>query len=198
MLAPMQSKTKQIDNSFFNEDNILGTEIDTTLSTVIPTVEKLIEAENIKTKEEAVKEEVKIDEPKAVKSGYTSYFKNIDQGKKILCFFAPGCDHCQDTAKELHQMKLKDPSFPDVYIIFMDEEVDKIPEFFKIAGTKYPFQVIDIISFWTVLGNNRDTPGVKYLWNGNEIKFYDGINANQFNGAELKKTISKKYSEIKK
>ena len=198
MLAPMQSKTKQIDNSFFNEDDVLGTEIDTTLSTVIPTFEKLIEAENSKTEAEALKEEVKIDEPKPVKSNYTSYFKNIDKDKKILCFFAPGCDHCQETAKELHQMKLKDPSFPNVYIIFMDEEVDKIPEFFKIAGTKYPFQVIDIISFWTVLGNNRDTPGVKYLWNGNEIKFYDGINENKFNGSELKKTINKKYSEIKK
>lgn len=202
MLAPMQSKTKQIDNSFFNEDNVLGTEIDTTLTTVIPTIEKAIEAENTKTEAEIVKEDIKedikVDAPKAVKSGYTPYFKNIDQGKKILCFFAPGCDHCQDTAKELHQMKLKDPSFPDVYIIFMDEEVDKIPEFFKIAGTKYPFQVIDIISFWTILGNNRDTPGIKYLWNGNEIKYYDGINDNKFNGPELKKTIKKNYSEIKK
>ncbi|MFD2909294.1 MauE/DoxX family redox-associated membrane protein [Flavobacterium ardleyense] len=198
MLAPMQQKTKQIDNSFFNDDNVLGTEIDTTLSTVIPTIEKAIEAENTKAEAKTVKEEVKIDEPSAVKSSYTAYFKNIAKDKKILCFFAPGCDHCQDTAKELHEMKLKDKSFPDVYIIFMDEEVEKIPEFFKIAGTKYPYQVIDIISFWTILGNNRDTPGVKYLWNGNEIKFYDGINDNKFSGSELKKTIKKNYSEIKK
>ena len=52
-------------------------------------------------------------------------------------------------------------------------------------------------SFWNVLGNTRDTPGVKYLWNGNEIKFYDGINENKFDAIELKKTIKKNYSELK-
>ena len=95
-------------------------------------------------------------------------------------------------------MKQKDKSFPDVSIIFMDEEVDKIPDFFTIAGKKYPYQIVDVISFWNVLGNTRDTPGVKYLWNGNEIKFYDGINENKFDAIELKKTIKKNYSELKK
>jgi hypothetical protein len=54
------------------------------------------------------------------------------------------------------------------------------------------------MSFWNLIGNTRDTPGVKYLWNGNEILFYDGINANKFNASELKKTINKNYSELKK
>jgi len=192
MVAPMKSSTTTIDNSNFTEEQNIGTVIDTTLSTVLPTIEKAIDSVN------KIKEEIKIDEPTAKKSGYANFFPNIDKDKKILCFFAPGCDHCQETAKQLTEMKQKDKSFPEVSIIFMDEEVDKIPAFFDIAGKKYPYQIVDVISFWNVLGNTRDTPGVKYIWNGNEIKFYDGINENKFNATELKKTIKKNYSELKK
>ena len=192
MVAPMKSSTTTIDNSNFSEEQNIGTIVDTSLSTVLPTIEKAIDSVN------KIKEEIKIDEPTAKKSGYANFFPNIDKDKKILCFFAPGCDHCQETAKQLTEMKQKDKSFPEVSIIFMDEEVDKIPAFFDIAGKKYPYQIVDVISFWNVLGNTRDTPGVKYIWNGNEIKFYDGINENKFNASELKKTIKKNYSELKK
>lgn len=192
MVAPMKSSTTTIDNSNFTEEQSIGIVSDSTLSTVIPTIEKAIDSVN------KIKEEVKIDEPTAKKSGFANFFPNIDKEKKILCFFAPGCDHCQETAKQLTEMRKKDKSFPEVSIIFMDEEVDKIPDFFTIAGKKYPYQIVDVISFWNVLGNTRDTPGVKYLWNGNEIKFYDGINENKFDAIELKKTIKKNYSELKK
>jgi thiol-disulfide isomerase/thioredoxin len=192
MVAPMKSSTTTIDNSNFTEEQSIGIVSDSTLSTVLPTIEKAIDSVN------KIKEEVKIDEPTAKKSGFANFFPNIDKDKKILCFFAPGCDHCQETAKQLTEMRQKDKSFPEVSIIFMDEEVDKIPDFFTIAGKKYPYQIVDVISFWNVLGNTRDTPGVKYLWNGNEIKFYDGINENKFDAIELKKTIKKNYSELKK
>lgn len=190
MIAPMKvsaSPVLQIPTQTTN----LGISTDTTLTTVMATIEKAIDSSNNK----AV---IKVDEPVAKKSGFTNYFPGIDQDKKILCFFAPGCEHCQETAKELTEMKRKDKNFPAVSIIFMDEEADKIPEFFNVAGTKYPYQVVDIISFWNLIGNTRDTPGVKYLWNGNEILFYDGINANKFNASELKKIVKKKYSELKK
>lgn len=190
MMAPMKVNATPV-LSLPNEMQNLGISTDTTLTTVMATVEKAIDSSNNK----AV---IKIDEPVAKKSGFTNYFPGIDQDKKILCFFAPGCEHCQETAKELTEMKRKDKNFPAVSIIFMDEEADKIPEFFNVAGTKYPYQVVDIISFWNLIGNTRDTPGVKYLWNGNEILFYDGINANKFNASELKKIVKKKYSELKK
>ena len=63
-------------------------------------------------------------------------------------------------------MRKKDKNFPEVKIIFMNEEAFKIPEFFKIAEANYPYKVIEIIPFWNELGDNRNTPGVLYLWNG--------------------------------
>lgn len=198
MIAPM----KPISNIISNSSTIISDSL-TTLnpsSDFIKTTETIAAgSDSIKLKDgKEIIAPTKIDEPIKKQSGFANFFPNIDKDKKILCFFAPGCDHCQETAKQLTEMKRKDKSFPEISIIFMEEEVEKIPDFFAFAGGKYPYQVVDIINFWTILGNNRDTPGVKYLWNGNEIKFYDGINANKFNATELNKTLKKNYSELKK
>ena len=115
---------------------------------------------------------------------------NIDQGKAIVCFFAPGCDHCQETAKELAKMS-KQKDFPPIYIFFMDEEPEKIPAFIKQAGRNFPYRILDIPTFWTTMGPEGETPGVYYLWNGNVRKTFLGINEKAFNATELKSAIAK-------
>jgi uncharacterized membrane protein YphA (DoxX/SURF4 family)/thiol-disulfide isomerase/thioredoxin len=127
--------------------------------------------------------------PKKKKSGFAKIFPKIDEGKKVLCFFAPTCDHCMATAKELTEMKRANPNFPDIQMIFMDEGPEEIPAFFKFAGAEYPYYVMDIIEFWQTIGNGRDTPGVVYLWNGNVQKFYSGIDKDKFNKEEFKKIV---------
>ena len=194
MLAPIRPVEKVMDEPTSEIQENLGVVIDSTslLTNEVPTA--AITKDTVKKVEEKKTE----DAPKKVKSGYEKYFPGIDNDKKILCYFVPGCDHCMDTAKELNEMREKDKNFPPVYVIFMNEEPEKIPTFFEFAGTKFPYKMIDVIPFWTELGSGRDTPGVKYLWNGNEFKYYDGINENKFNGAEFKKLIKKPYSELKK
>jgi hypothetical protein len=44
----------------------------------------------------------------------------------------------------------------------------------------------------------KSTPGVKYLWNGNEYVFYYGIENNKFNKDDFKALIQKPFSELKK
>ncbi|KOS05945.1 protein tlpB [Flavobacterium akiainvivens] len=129
--------------------------------------------------------------PKPVKSPYSQYFANADKGKKIIAFFAPGCEHCRDTAKQLAAMKAKDKNFPDVYIIFMDEEADLIPDFFAFAGKKYPYTVLEVGTFWKVLGMQNDTPGIIYQYNGNKVKEWQGINDQKFKAAELQAALKK-------
>ncbi len=164
-----------------------------------PIVRDTVASKVIVPTESAKVGEVKTpDAPPPHKSGYAQYFPSIDKGKKTLCFFVPGCDHCREAAKELTQMKQKDKNFPDIDIIFMNEEADLIPDFFKAAGAEYPYKVVEIIPFWKLLGQNKDTPGVKYLWNGNEYVYYWGINENKFNAGEYQKWVKKPYSELKK
>lgn len=194
MLAPIRPVAEVIEEPTSEVQENLGVVVD---STSLLTIEEPITT----TTKDTVKkiEEKKTEEaPKKVKSGYEKYFPGIDTDKKILCYFVPGCDHCMDTAKELNEMRKKDKNFPPVFVIFMNEEPEKIPTFFEFAGTKFPYKMIDVIPFWTELGTGRDTPGVKYLWNGNEFKYYDGISENKFNGTEFKKLIKKPYSELKK
>lgn len=140
---------------------------------------------------------VKKEEPKASKSGFAQVFPSIDKGRKILCFFAPGCEHCKETAKQLTQLKNQIKDFPEINIAFMDEESELIPDFFAFAGKKYTNKVLDIATFWTVVGN-RDTPAVFYIWNGNIIKEYNGINDKAFRKAAFKKIVQADYSTIKK
>lgn len=90
----------------------------------------------------------------------------VDNGKKIICQFVPGCDHCQHVGKLLVALSKKE-KLPPMYIIFMDEEAEKIPTFFKIIGASYPYQLLDPGTFFGTL-KVPSTPGVTYLWNGNE------------------------------
>jgi thiol-disulfide isomerase/thioredoxin len=138
-------------------------------------------------------------QPPMVKSRFSEFKTiggkkvNLDEGKKILCFFAPGCDHCRETAKELKALAAK-MKMPESYILFMDEEAFLIPEFLKETSYSLPYNVIDIPKFWTVLGSNASTPGVFYLWNGNIMKSFEGIEGNKFDAAALKTAIEQPYT----
>ncbi|ESU26693.1 tlpB protein [Flavobacterium limnosediminis JC2902] len=205
LVAPIKSTTS--DDVIAPETTIgaLETSFDTTSA---PTEENNLPTTTAKTdtikdnttkkETEKVVEKVALNEPAKRKSGYAKYFSDIDKGRKTLCFFVPGCDHCMEAAKELTEMKRKDPNFPEIKIIFMNEEPEKIPDFFKFAGAQYPYVMIDVIPFWGVLGSGKDTPGVKYLWNGNDYKFYWGTTDNKFNASEYQTIINKPYSELKK
>ena len=149
-------------------------------------------------KKEEEKPVVAIDEPAKRKSGYAVFFPKIDSGRKTLCYFVPGCDHCRQAAKELTELKQKNANFPEIVVIFMNEEADLIPAFFKEAGAQYPYKIIEIIPFWNLLGPKTDTPGVKYLWNGNTYKYYNGIGDNKFDPADYQALVNKPFSELKK
>jgi thiol-disulfide isomerase/thioredoxin len=125
-------------------------------------------------------------------SGYNNFNGtkiDLDEGKKIVCLFVPGCDHCREAAKEIVALK-RSGKLPPVYVLFMNEEVYKIPEFFNEVKSSFPYFVIeDIPTFFKLLGNKATTPGVVYLWNGNIIKSYEGLEANKFNGKDMMQAI---------
>ena len=130
-------------------------------------------------------------------SGFAEYVVSdvdINDGKKILCFFDAGCEHCMDAAKSLNQLSDSIAYFPEMHIIFSDSEADRIPEFFKYAGKENSYQVLPfyneddaINSYLEILGYEYENPAIIYLDNGNQIRFYDGTGANAFKAEEFKK-----------
>lgn len=190
MLAPMKASSTSILNS---NDNInISTDSISKLTDSVK-IEKIKTIDSSKIKTDKPVEEVKKEVgPKQAISGYADLYSDIDKGQKILCFFVPGCEHCREAAKDINALQKKYKDFPQVQIVFMDEEAEKIPDFFKYAGKQFPYKVIDIIPFWTKLGTGKDTPGVVYLHNGNVIKFFDGIAEKAFKSKALEKVIYKK------
>jgi hypothetical protein len=123
---------------------------------------------------------------------------DINEGKKILCFFDAGCEHCMDAAKSLNQLSDSIAYFPEMHIVFSDSEADRIPEFFIYAGREYSHQVLPfnnddaaINSYLEILGYDYGNPAVIYLENGNQIRFYDGTGPNAFPS-----TYTTKYDDI--
>lgn len=184
MIAPIHPPENQYSVSLVS-DSVIDT-ISTKIAP-IKTSENTIETVKVDSSKIAKTKIVAKIEPSVskTKSGYAKYFSNIDSGKKVLCFFVPGCDHCRATAKELTELKKSDANFPEMSILFMDEEANLIPDFFAEVGSKYPFKIIDIIGFWKILGTGKDVPGVKLLKDGKEIKYYFGTSDDKFNKDEF-------------
>jgi hypothetical protein len=129
-------------------------------------------------------------------SSYTNYVNSdfeINEGKKILCFFDAGCEHCMDAAKSLTEISLTSENFPNVHIIFSDTEEDKIPDFLEYSGYDYSYQVMefynsdeDVNSYLEVLGYEYENPVVIYFNNGNQMRFYDGTGSNEYDAEDFK------------
>ncbi len=129
-------------------------------------------------------------------SSYTNYVNtdfDINEGKKILCFFDAGCEHCMDAAKSLTEIALVSESFPDVHIIFSDTEEGKIPDFLEYSGYDYSYQVMefynpdeDVNSYLEVLGYEYENPVVIYFNNGNQMRFYDGTGSNEYDAEDFR------------
>lgn len=201
MIAPIQKRTSGANSSSGNQVVIIEDDpiVDTSTVVVLDTT-SIIDIEdptdeNIDIAPIQIPEPPKDTSPKKITSKFSKHVPasiKLDEGKKILCLFAPGCEHCMETAKILTEMRKKDPNFPKIYIIFMDEGPEDIPKFFDYAGAQYSHQIADVVSFWGILGMSKDTPGVVYLWNGNVRYFSDGIDANAFSESAFKQEIEKK------
>ena len=139
-----------------------------------------------------IQEDLVLEGPKQMKSEFGQTLPFADKGRLILCFFAPGCDHCRAAVRSIDSLSKIVEDFPKVEIVFMDEEVDKIPEFFEYAGSNYHYIVLDISTFYDVLTWERDTPGIFYMWNGNILKEFNGINENAFEPELLLKSLDYK------
>ena len=128
-------------------------------------------------------------------SSYSTYVNedfNINDGKKILCFFDAGCEHCMDAAKSITEIANNSIEFPDVHIIFSDTEEGKISDFLKYSGKEYSYQIMEfynpddeINSYLEVLGYEYENPVVIYYNNGNQMRFYDGTGTNEYDAKDF-------------
>lgn len=129
-------------------------------------------------------------------SGYAKYFEDVDQGDKLLCFFSPTCEHCQETGKKITEMIKEHPELmPDLRILFMDEAGDgsefDIKSYFDFVGAQYTYKVLSIEEFVPLFWGDNDFPGVMYLKNGQQKAFFTGTEETAFDADKLLEVIKK-------
>lgn len=138
---------------------------------------------------------VQIDE-EHYESGYANYFSDIDEGKKLLCFFSPTCEHCQETGKKITEMIQEYPDLmPEVRIIFMDEAGDgsatDVKNYFEFVGAEYEYYVETIDNYVPLFWGEYEFPGVLLLKNGDRKLFFNGIEDDEFKPDVLLEELKK-------
>tara|TARA_B100001250_G_scaffold404456_1_gene420469 strand:+ start:269 stop:1213 length:945 start_codon:yes stop_codon:yes gene_type:complete len=126
-------------------------------------------------------------------------FKNLE-GRKILCFFDAGCEHCQHTARSLDSLSKLVSDFPRVHIVFSDAEEYNIPSFFEFVGAEYPYQVMpfanyetdEIDSYMEITFPDYDNP-VVILYDGvRQLRLYEGTSERGFSIEDLQRILESK------
>ena len=155
---------------------------------------------------------------KSQASSFISYVDDEDfvnnESRKILCFFDPDCDHCQDAARSLDSLSNISVDFPPIHIIFSNGDNDtimledmklRVDNFFNIVGNEYPFQSIpfynydteEVDSYMEITNPDYDNPVIilydaknQYDYISNlQIRLYEGTSENEFNVEDLNRIL---------
>ena len=136
------------------------------------------------------KEKVKVDtvRTKSIFSRYSLFSDgkkvDLDSGIKLVALFSIDCEHCQETAKQLGQLR-RTTKIPPVYILFFGEE-SQVKGFFDFAGTTFPYKIISPQEFFPMI--TAAPPRVCYLQNG---KIIGDWNSSSDIVSELKKLLGR-------
>jgi uncharacterized membrane protein YphA (DoxX/SURF4 family) len=116
--------------------------------------------------------------------------KDLEQGTQLVCLFSFTCSHCQQTFKDILELKKKGGKFGDVYIIGYGTAFDE-KNFWSITGGKTHFIRIEDYSEFQKLLQGDSFPKIfvkkkgvtKKIWNidtySREAMFkYFGVDSN--------------------
>jgi len=100
-------------------------------------------------------------------SQYTSFEGSgrvdLSSGDKLLAVFNTECEHCQESAKELYQLR-KQNKIPELYILFFTEGSVSVDSFKSITTSNFPYRTIQVNEFFNLIG--QSPPRVYWLQNG--------------------------------
>tara|TARA_B100000900_G_scaffold85578_2_gene69297 strand:+ start:6635 stop:7603 length:969 start_codon:yes stop_codon:yes gene_type:complete len=143
-------------------------------------------------------------------SSFLQYINNEDFAQiddtKVLCFFDPDCDHCQDAAKSIDSLSKTLNNFPAVHIVFSNidndsiagnEMIERINSFLNNIDSDFSYQSIpfdnwdtdEIDSYSEITFPLYDNPVVIFYRGEKQIRLFDGTGSNEFDILEFKKLL---------
>jgi hypothetical protein len=122
-------------------------------------------------------------------SGYTNFMGegrvDLSNGDKIIAVFNLECDHCQEVAKEVTELKRLDSTYPPVYVLFFKEAENTPESFSKLTGSNFPYAMIGVKEFFDLIGSSP--PRLYWLHNGKVKEYWDSDFVKHFKELKNKK-----------
>ena len=114
-------------------------------------------------------------EPDEVVSKLPAFENNSEidfaTGNYLVAVLNLSCEHCQEAAQELAELQRDGAALPQIVALFFEEGDTTVAEFNSITNSDYPYQMIDVNTFFDLIGSAP--PRVYWVKNGKMMQFWD-------------------------
>jgi hypothetical protein len=96
---------------------------------------------------------------------------DLSSGENLVAIFNLDCEHCQQAATELGELKRNQESFPELYVLYFQEGSTTVEDFESITQSSFPYDLIEVNTFFDLIGDSP--PRVYHLKDGKVLGIWD-------------------------
>lgn len=96
---------------------------------------------------------------------------DLSSGENLVAIFNLDCEHCQQAATELGELKRNQENFPELYVLYFQEGSTTVEDFESITQSSFPYDLIEVNTFFDLIGDSP--PRVYYLKDGKVLGIWD-------------------------
>ena len=96
---------------------------------------------------------------------------DLSSGENLVAIFNLDCEHCQQAATKLGELKRNQENFPELYVLYFKEGSTTVEDFESITQSSFPYDLIEVNTFFDLIGDSP--PRVYYLKDGKVLGIWD-------------------------
>ena len=96
---------------------------------------------------------------------------DLSSGENLVAIFNLDCEHCQQSATELGELKRNQENFPELYVLYFKEGSTTVEDFESITQSSFPYDLIEVNTFFDLIGDSP--PRVYHLKDGKVLGIWD-------------------------
>lgn len=89
---------------------------------------------------------------------------DLTKGRVLVALFALDCEDCMEVAGKVGHLG-KQSDLPPLYALFLGDS-SEVSHFFEVAGTTFPYRILEPMTFFPLLDEAPAPPRVVYLQDG--------------------------------
>ena len=96
---------------------------------------------------------------------------DLSSGENLVAIFNLDCEHCQQAATELGELKRNQENFPELYVLYFQEGSTTVEDFESITQSSFPYDLLEVNTFFDLIGDSP--PRVYHLKDGKVLGIWD-------------------------